>query len=199
MSQSGVSMQWLLILKLLFLLAVANSSPVIARKLLGKSLNQPLDCGVAFLDGRPLFGRSKTIRGIVISLIATSAFAPVIGFDWISGLTVASVAMVGDLSSSFLKRRFDLSPSSRAIGIDQVPESLFPTVAVRSILGLSPFDIILVVIIFFLGEILFSRLLFKWNIRNAIEIVERASKRPWRDSDESSGRCALKGPFTPSS
>jgi CDP-diglyceride synthetase len=159
-------MQWLLILKLLILLAVANGSPVIAHKFFGKSLNQPLDCGVAFLDGRPFFGRSKTIRGIVVSLIATSAFAPVVGFDWISGLTFASVAMVGDLTSSFLKRRFGLSPSSRAIGLDQVPESLFPALAVRSILGLSLFDIILIVIIFFSGEVFFSRLLFKWNIRN---------------------------------
>ena len=166
MCRSGVSMQWLLILKLVILLAIANGSPVIARKLLGKSLNQPLDCGVAFLDGRPLFGRSKTIRGIVVSLIVTAGFAPVIGFDWISGLTVATVAMVGDLTSSFLKRRFGLSPSSRATGIDQVPESLFPALAVRSILGLSLFDIILIVIIFFSGEVFFSRLLFKWNIRN---------------------------------
>jgi CDP-2,3-bis-(O-geranylgeranyl)-sn-glycerol synthase len=61
-------MQWLLILKLVFLLTVANGAPVIAAKLFGKFLNQPLDRGAAFVDGRPIFGRSKTVRGIILSL-----------------------------------------------------------------------------------------------------------------------------------
>lgn len=159
-------MQWLLILKMVTLLTVANGAPVIADKLLDKSFNQSLDCGVAFFDGRPLFGRSKTMRGILFSLIATTALAAPIGVEWTSGLIVGGTAMVGDLTSSFLKRRVGLSPSSRAIGLDQVPESLFPTVAIRSTLGLSVFDIIAVLTIFFLGEVLLSRLLFKLNIRN---------------------------------
>jgi hypothetical protein len=74
--------------------------------------------------------------------------------------------LVGDLSSSFLKQRLNLPPSSRATGIDQVPECLLPAIAVRSTLGLTAFDVISVVIIFFAGEVLLSRLLFKWNIRN---------------------------------
>lgn len=159
-------MQWLVIFKLLILLTIANGSPVIATKLFGKFFNQPLDCNVAFFDGQPFFGGTKTIRGIVISLVATSAFAPVVQFEWTIGLIVATIAMVGDLSSSFLKRRIGLPSSSRATGIDQIPECLFPTLAVRSILGLSLFDIVLVVIIFFLGEVFFSHVLFKLNIRN---------------------------------
>ena len=46
-------MQWLLILKLVVLLTVANGAPVIATKLFGKFLNQPLDRGASFVDGRP--------------------------------------------------------------------------------------------------------------------------------------------------
>jgi len=59
-----------------------------------------------------------------------------------------------------------LPQSSRATGIDQVPECLLPAEAIRSTLGLTAFDVISVVIIFFVGEVLLSRLLFKWNIRN---------------------------------
>jgi hypothetical protein len=51
--------------------------------------------------------------------------------------------------SSFLKRRLSLPPSSRATALDQIPESLLPTVAIRSSLGLSAFDVASVVIIFF--------------------------------------------------
>jgi CDP-diglyceride synthetase len=159
-------MQWLLISKLVILLAVANGVPVIAVKLFGRYCNQPLDGGFVFIDGRPVFGRSKTIRGIILSLVAATATAPLLGFAWTSGLVVASVAMSGDLLSSFLKRRLSLPPSSRASGIDQIPECLLPTIAIRSTLGLGAFDIVSVVIIFFLGQVLLSRALFRWNIRN---------------------------------
>ena len=81
-------------------------------------------------------------------------------------LLCASAAMVGDVSSSFLKRRLNLRPSSRATGIDQIPECLLPAIAIRSTLGLTVFDVIAVVIIFFVGEVLLSRSLFKWNVRN---------------------------------
>ena len=159
-------MQWLLIFKLVVLLTVANGAPVIATKLFGTLLNQPLDRGASFVDGRPILGPSKTVREIVLSIMATTAFAPILGFDWIGGLIVASAAMIGDLSSSFLKRRLNLPPSSRATGIDQIPECLLPAIAIRSTFGLTVFDVISVVIIFFVGEVLLSRLLFKWNIRN---------------------------------
>ena len=159
-------MQWLLIFKLVVLLTVANGAPVIATKLFGKFLNQPLDRGASFVDRRPILGGSKTLRGIVLSLVATTAFAPILGFEWILGLIIASAAMIGDLSSSFLKRRLDLPPSSRATGIDQIPECLLPTLAIRSTLGLTAIDVLSVVIIFFVGAILLSRLLFNWNIRN---------------------------------
>ena len=36
-------------------------------KLLGVSFAHPLDGGARLFDGQPLFGRSKTIRGIVLT------------------------------------------------------------------------------------------------------------------------------------
>jgi hypothetical protein len=159
-------MQWLLILKLVSLLSVANGTPVIAGQLFGNYFSRPLDCDVIFVDGRPVFGHSKTMRGIILSLVATTAIAPALGFAWTSGLIIAAVAMSGDLLSSFVKRRVGLPPSSRATGLDQIPECLLPTIAIRSILSLSAFDVVSVVIIFVLGQVLLSQLFFRWNIRN---------------------------------
>jgi hypothetical protein len=48
----------------LALLVLANGTLVVAKKILGNRLSYPLDGNVRFLDGRPLFGRSKTIRGV---------------------------------------------------------------------------------------------------------------------------------------
>jgi CDP-2,3-bis-(O-geranylgeranyl)-sn-glycerol synthase len=58
--------------------------------------------------------------------MATSACAPIIGLEWNIGAVVGSAAMAGDLFSSFVKRRVHLPASSRATGLDQIPESLFP-------------------------------------------------------------------------
>jgi CDP-archaeol synthase len=54
---------------------------------------------------------------------------------------VAATAMAGDLLSSFVKRRFGLAPSSKATGLDQIPEALFPLLACRSALSLTALDI----------------------------------------------------------
>jgi CDP-archaeol synthase len=159
-------MHFTLILQFVALLTLANGTPVIAKKLLGPFLNQPLDGGALLFDERPLFGPSKTIRGIVLSILITTGFAPVIALDWKIGLVGAAVAMAGDLLSSFLKRRLRFQPSSRATGLDQIPESLFPALACRSMLGLTAIDIAAVVVIFFVGEIVLSRLLFKWHVRD---------------------------------
>ena len=52
------------LLKLLLLLAVANGAPVLAKKAWGRTQAQPLDAGLLFLDRRPVFGPTKTVRGV---------------------------------------------------------------------------------------------------------------------------------------
>ena len=70
-------MQPVLVLELLILLAVANGTPVVAKRLFGGAFAQPLDGGALFADGRPWFGPSKTIRGVVLATLATTAAAAV--------------------------------------------------------------------------------------------------------------------------
>jgi len=159
-------MQPLLIIQFLVLLTVANGAPVIAKRILGSRLAFPLDAGRIFIDGRPLLGPSKTIRGLVTSLLATSLAAPAIGLPWTVGAVVAAAAMAGDLASSFVKRRMGYTSSSRATGLDQIPESLLPALACRAGLGLTVADVTVIVVLFTVGEIVLSRLLFKLHIRD---------------------------------
>lgn len=159
-------MQPLVVLQLLILLMLANGIPVLAKKVVGDRCSYPIDGNFTFPDGRPLFGRSKTIRGVVLAILAAAAGAPVIGLGWEIGLAVGGFAMAGDLFSSFTKRRFNLPPSSQASGLDQIPESLFPLLACRTALSLTAADIGLCVAMFFIGEVLLSRLLYAWRLRD---------------------------------
>ena len=158
-------MQLQLIFKFVLLLAIANGTPVTAERLLGRFLSYPLDAGMTFVDGRPLFGSSKTVRGIVVAVMAASACAPVIGVAWTTGLVIGLAAMGGDLVSSFLKRRMNYPPSRRVLGLDQIPESLLPALACMSLLPLTVVDVISAVALFLVGELMLSRLLFKMHIR----------------------------------
>ena len=96
-------MHFLHILQLLALLTLANGTPIVAKKIFGPRFARPLDGGIIFFDGRPLFGHSKTIRGITASILITMVSAPLIGLD----LTIVRVSL--DLN-------FLLSDSSLAVG-----------------------------------------------------------------------------------
>jgi CDP-2,3-bis-(O-geranylgeranyl)-sn-glycerol synthase len=156
----------MLIFELLVLVAVANAAPPFGKRVLGQTLAQPLDGGAMFIDGRPLLGPAKTIRGIVLSLMATPIAAMLLGMGWEIGIVVAIAAMAGDLVSSFTKRRLGLPSSSRAIGLDHIPESLFPFIASRLLLPVSVIDIVTGTAIFFVASLIVSRILFKLRIRD---------------------------------
>jgi hypothetical protein len=159
-------MHYVSVAQALVLLALANGAPIIAARIFGGTFSRPLDGNTKFVDGRPLLGASKTVRGIIVSLLVTTLAAPLLGLAFHIGLLIGATAMAGDLFSSFLKRRLGLSPSSRAIGLDQIPESLFPLLACYSALTLSVIDIAAGCAIFFVGELLLSRLFFRLRLRD---------------------------------
>ena len=158
-------MQPWLDVELLTLLSLANFTPIVLNRLLGRRLAYRLDGGLRFFDGQPLLGVSKTIRGLIAAMLVTSAAASLMNLGWKRGLTIGSVAMGGDLFSSFVKRRMQMVPSSRATGLDQIPEALFPLLVSRTSLALSVFDIFIVVAIFVLGEMGLSILFFRLHLR----------------------------------
>jgi hypothetical protein len=159
-------MHLLALLQILILVTVANATPVVAKRIFGDRLAYPVDGNLMLPDGRRLFGPSKTVRGLLLALTITTAAAPLVGLDSPIGLLVGATAMAGDLTSSFLKRRFALAPSSRATGLDQIPEVLFPLLACWSALGLNALDVAAGVAIFLIGEILISRVLFRLRLRD---------------------------------
>ena len=152
--------------QLLLLIGVSNGTPVIVKKLFGDFWSWPLDGKYKFVDHRPFFGDSKTVRGIVFSLIFTALCAPLFGIHWYFGLLIASTAMAGDLFSSFIKRRSGKPPSSMALGIDQVPESLFPMIAAHYMLNVSWVGVVIVTVLFFILELALSKILYRLKIRD---------------------------------
>lgn len=156
----------MLILKLLLLLVVANGAPIVARNIFGRHFAFPVDAYVSLADGQRLFGPTKTIRGILLSVFATLVCASLLGLGWHIGLIIGSATMLGDLFSSFIKRRLKKPPASMALGLDQIPESLFPMLACKHLLSLSILDIVLAVVAFFVVELLLSRILYKLHIRD---------------------------------
>lgn len=152
-------------LLLLLLLLLANGAPLIVRELLRSRLGFPLDGGHRFIDGRPLFGPTKTFRGVLGSLLMTPLASQLLGFGWEPGVLIGLFAMLGDLSSSFIKRRLGMPSSSRALGLDQVPESLFPLLASSRLFDLSAAQILLLVVLFFVSELALSRLLYRLKFR----------------------------------
>jgi CDP-diglyceride synthetase len=98
--------------------------------------------------------------------VATAIGGHVLGLGGKTGALLGSVAMLGDLFSSFLKRRMKLPPSSRAVGLDQIPESLFPLLACRRALSLTAMETAVAVVTFFIGELLISQILYKFRLRD---------------------------------
>src|SRR3954447_22206402 len=145
---------------LLVLVSIANGAPVLLKKALQDRLSYPIDARLTFFDGRRLLGPSKTIRGAVVSIALTAAAAPLLDLDAAIGALVGGMAIIGDLFSSFLKRRLDFAPSSRAIGLDQIPESLFPALACLGLFPLNSLDIIIVVAAFAVIAITLSPLFY---------------------------------------
>ena len=154
------------LLKVLVLITVANAAPVVAGKLLGSRFDAALDGGAQFFDARPLFGASKTIRGVIVSVAATGIAAELLGFDWTLGAALAAAAMVGDLATSFVKRRLAMPIHGRATGLDQVPEAALPLLVLQGRLGLGLVDIGVLGGLFAAVALLGSRALFQLGVKD---------------------------------
>lgn len=114
---------------LLFVLPAwfANATPVV----LGGG--PPLDFGKNWADGRRIFGKGKTIRGLLAGLLAGTligwlegwlffSYYPnllFIGSNAVLGFVLAGGAMFGDLLGSFIKRRLGMESGSEWKVADQ--------------------------------------------------------------------------------
>jgi len=153
------------LLQLLLLIIIANGSPIIMRALLKTRFNTAIDFNHKLPDGQPVFGESKTWRGLIAACFFTTIAAVLLGYNAETGLWVAIYAILGDLISSFIKRRLHRPVSSMAMLLDQVPESLFPALMLAETFMLDLSAVMELVLIFIITELMLSHVLYKWGIR----------------------------------
>ena len=153
-------------IRLLLLLALANTAPLLAKRWFGHRFSAPLDGGLIFFDGHPLLGSSKTIRGLIVAVAATSLGAVVLSLPATVGALVGAGAMLGDAIASFIKRRLGAEPSSRATGLDQIPEALLPLLVVKGLLGLTLAQIAALTVFFFMLEMPLAWLFHRLGLRD---------------------------------
>ena len=147
-----------LFLHVLLMLVVANGTPVITGLLFRERMAWPLDGGRQFIDGRRLFGASKTLRGIVMAVLASALLAPLIGLAPADGALTGLLAMTGDLVSSFSKRRLGYQHGCASPLLDQLPESCLPLWVLGPATGASLADMAAAVAAFTVLDLLVSRL-----------------------------------------
>jgi len=153
-------------LQLLLLILIANGAPVVAAAACGAWGAWPLDGGRVLGDGRRLLGDAKTWRGVVLAPLAAGFGAVLLGLPATVGIVVGITAMLGDLLSSFVKRRLGMPTSDMALGLDQIPEVLLPLLAVADWFALSWSTIAAIVAGFALLELGLSPVFYWLGIRN---------------------------------
>ncbi len=141
----------MLFIRLLILIWLTNFAPPFLAHMLESKGGRPVDGGCLFFDGRPLFGKNKTIRGVLAGIICGGAISVVLGFPLWLGLSVACLSMSGDLLSSFFKRRLSFSSGETVPVIDQLPEGLLPFALIGPYYSLSVGYVLPFAIVFGLG------------------------------------------------
>jgi len=155
------------LITILVLILFANAAPVLLQTFFNNSwLATPIDHDYHFIDGKPLLGKTKTWRGLLGSLLLTTLLALALKITWTDGFMIALLAMSGDLSSSFIKRRMGLVSSKMAPGLDQFPESGFPLLYASQIMMLFNLQEVLTgMLLFLLLELFLSRIFFYLGVR----------------------------------
>ncbi len=99
----------------------ANAVPVIFGG------GRPIDAGRTFIDGKPIFGSHKTVRGFFAGLIVGTLVGfvqngvyPLYQSNLLLGFVLSFGALVGDLFDSFVKRRVDFPPGASFPILDQL-------------------------------------------------------------------------------
>lgn len=157
---------WWLALRVLLLLSAVNIAPIVLKGMLGEQWSTPIDGGRLFIDGRPLLGPSKTWRGVAAAVLVGAVAAPMLGFAPETGALAALLAMTGDASASFAKRRLAIPSSGQAFGLDQLPEALLPLLVLRPLLALPWSALLAVLLAFALLETPLARLSHRFGLKD---------------------------------
>jgi CDP-2,3-bis-(O-geranylgeranyl)-sn-glycerol synthase len=143
----------------LALLLVGNGAPLLAGLALGERLAAPVDGGRQLTDGRAIFGPHKTWRGLAVAVLATAAAGALAGIGAAWGAAAGLLAMLGDLASSFVKRRRARPPGTESLLLDPLPEAVLPLAALSVPLDLGAVEFCGTALAFALLDVLASRAL----------------------------------------
>lgn len=149
--------------ELVLLLVIANATPVVLGLLPGNRWNQPLDRGILLPDGYPLLGPSKTFRGLLGSITVCALLAPLFDLSLQQGAGFGALAMLGDLASSFCKRRLGLHSGHSVPLLDQIPETLLPLWLMLPVLGANAMEMAIAIAAFTAIDLLFTLLLHRYQ------------------------------------
>ena len=172
-------------IKILFFLFWGNLLPPLASLALGDRLAKPVDHGLSWFDGRPLFGPHKTIRGILASLLGGALTFPLLGISWQAATYAATLLMLGDLLSSFIKRRLGMASGESVFGLDQIFEAGLPALYLASRmqapLWSAPLALVIFVPVAHTGARFWKYILFKPPMENYPRFVRSTVRlREWR-------------------
>ena len=154
-----------MLVELLLLIVIANGAPVLVSYLFQHRASLAIDFGLLLADKNPCLGTNKTWRGLLSSMIATTLLAKLLGVDYFTGLQVSVLAMLGDLFSSFIKRRLGKKPGTRFLLLDQIPESLLPAVLLMRQFSLDWGQVMVLVLAFIIIGQCLSFILYRLGVR----------------------------------
>lgn len=163
----------------------ANLLPPLASLLTVDRFDRPVDGGVLWRDGRPLFGPHKTLRGVLATLAGGSLVFPLLGVRWEQAGLAALLVVAGDLFTSFGKRRVGLASGASVAVVDQLFEGLWPAWYLGVVLNLSWWEPVVAVAIFMplalVGARFWKLLLFRPPMANHSRIVRSTVRlKEWR-------------------
>jgi CDP-2,3-bis-(O-geranylgeranyl)-sn-glycerol synthase len=126
----------------------ANAAPVIFGG------GHPIDAGKVFIDGKPIFGSHKTVRGFFAGLIVgtlvgfvQNAVYPLYQSNLLLGFVLSLGALIGDLLDSFVKRRLGFPPGASFPILDQLDFVVGALLFSLIVPPLPPLNLILIIIV----------------------------------------------------
>ncbi len=176
------------ILIAVFLLWV-NFLPPLAYLIFRERFSHPVDLNLLWFDRRPIFGPHKTIRGLLACVLGGAAFAPLLGVTWLQAGLAALLASLGDLLSSFIKRRLDRESGQSVILLDHIFEGLFPALALILFLDLGWAHLLASLALFLPvawgGSVIWRYLTYRPPLKNYPRLVRSTTRfREWRACHE---------------
>lgn len=146
---------------LLFFLpaVIANMAPPFFRKL---PFGQPIDGGRT-LNGKPLLGKNKTWRGLVVGTLCgglTGYALAAFGLPFVPwwGFVLGFAALVGDALKSLVKRQMDFKPGESWVPFDQLDFLVVAWLVSLAFTQFSWMTVVLGFVVVFLGNLVVQRL-----------------------------------------